>query len=167
MTTAAADFRQELSRARGATFWSDPSTPRSWLLTLDHKRIGVLFLGGTALSLFLGGVFAMLVRLEHLTPGPTLVSASTYNRLFTLHGVVMVWMFMIPAIPSGFGNLLLPLMIGARDVAFPRLNLASWYLYVLGSVIVVASTVAGGIDTGWTFYMPYSVESPTRVALAA
>ena len=148
------------------TFLDEERTVRSWLLTLDHKRIGILFLGGTIFALFLGGVFAMIVRLEHLSPGRTVVDAMTYNRLFTLHGVIMVWMFMIPSIPSGFGNILLPLMIGARDVAFPRLNLASFYLYVAGSVIVLTSVALGGIDTGWTFYEPYSTRSPSAVAPA-
>ena len=142
-------------------------TVRSWLLTRDHKRIGVMFLVVTALALLVGGLLALVVRLEHLTPGPTLVSATTYNRVFTLHGVVMVFVFMIPAIPSGFGNFLVPLMLGARDVAFPRLNLASFYVYCLGVVIVLTSMIAGAIDTGWTFYPPYSARSPTAVAWAA
>jgi len=148
------------------TFLDEERTIRSWVFTLDHKRIGVLFLGGRMLALLLGGTFAMILSLEHLTPGRTIVGALTYNRLFTLHGVIMVWMFMIPSIPSGFGNILLPLMIGARDVAFPRLNLASFYLYVIGSVTVLASVIAGGIDTGWTFYVPYSTRSPSAVAPA-
>ncbi len=148
------------------TFLSEEQTLRSWLVTTDHKRIGVLFLGATSVSLLLGGVFALVLRLEHLTPGQTLVDAMTYNRLFTLHGVIMVFMFMIPAIPSGFGNILLPLMIGARDVAFPRLNLASFYFYVTGSAILLSSVVGNAIDTGWTFYVPYSTGSPTAVAPA-
>jgi cytochrome c oxidase subunit I len=136
----------------------------SWLLTRDHKRIGLLFLAGTSLSLLLGGTFALVLRLELLTPEPTIVSATGYNRLFTHHGVVMVWMFMIPAIPGVFGNFVLPIMIGAKDVAFPRLNLASFYVYMLGSAVTLWALIAGGVDTGWTFYAPYSTTSPTAVA---
>jgi cytochrome c oxidase subunit 1 len=136
---------------------------RSWIFTHDHKRIGVIFLILTALALALGGTFAMLIRIEHLTPGPTIMSALTYNRLFSLHGVVMVWLFMIPAIPSGFGNFFVPIMIGAKDVAFPRLNLLSVWLYVIGAAIALAGMIWGGVDTGWTFYTPYSTTSPTAV----
>ncbi len=149
-----------------SSFLRDGQTVRSWLLTTDHKRIGILFLGATTFSLFLGGVFALLLRLEHLSPDPTIVDAMTYNRLFTLHGVIMVFMFMIPAIPSGFGNILLPLMIGARDVAFPRINLASFYFYLAGSTLLLGSVIANAIDTGWTFYVPYATRSPTAVAPA-
>ncbi len=136
----------------------------SWLSTTDHKRIGLLFLGGVSASLALGGTFALLMRLELLSPGPDIMTPQTYNRLFSLHGVVMVWLFMIPSIPATFGNFLLPLMIGAKDVAFPRLNLASFYIYLLGAAVVLAGMVQGGVDTGWTFYPPYSVSSPTAVA---
>jgi cytochrome c oxidase subunit I len=145
------------------TYLNSGRTLRSWLLTTDHKRIGVLFLFGTSMSLMLGGLFAFVLRLEHLTPGPTLMEPLTYNRLFTLHGVVMVWLFMIPAIPGAFGNFLLPIMIGAKDVAFPRLNLASFYLYVVGSTVVLAGAYFGGADTGWTFYTPYSAVTTTAV----
>jgi cytochrome c oxidase subunit 1 len=138
-----------------------------WLLTLDHKRVALLFLFATTLALVLGGAFALLLRAELLTPERTLVSAETYNRAFTLHGVVMVFMFMIPVIPAVFGNFLLPLMIGAEDVAFPRLNLASFYVYLLGSAITLGSLFAGGADTGWTFYVPYSTTSPAAVASVA
>ncbi|MBC7793401.1 MAG: cbb3-type cytochrome c oxidase subunit I, partial [Clostridia bacterium] len=139
-------------------------TIRSWLTTTDHKRIAVLFFVGVSLSLLLGGAFAMLIRIEHLTPGPTIMGPLAYNRSFTLHGVIMVWLFMIPSIPNVFGNFFLPIMIGAKDVAFPRLNLTSFYLYVAGSVIVLAGMAAGGADTGWTFYAPYASRSPTAVA---
>jgi cytochrome c oxidase subunit 1 len=135
----------------------------SWLNTRDHKRIGVMFLVGTTISFAIGGLFALLIRLELLTPGPTVMDAMTYNRLFTLHGVVMIFLFMIPAIPSGFGNFLLPLMLGAKDVAFPRLNLLSFYLYVAGAVFALYGMVHGGADTGWTFYTPYSTTTVTRV----
>src|SRR5512134_2101814 len=103
----------------------------SWLTTVDHKRIGVMYLVLTTIAFALGGLFALLLRVELLTPGPTIMSAQTYNRMFTLHGVVMIFLFMIPAIPNIFGNFFLPIMVGARDVAFPRLNLASVYIYLL------------------------------------
>ena len=139
---------------------------RSWVLTTDHKRIGVIYLFTLLVMLALGGFFAMAIRLEHLTPGPTLMTAMTYNRFFTLHGVIMVWLFMIPSIPSSFGNYMLPIMLGAKDVAFPRLNLFSYYLYIVGAGVVLVSIVGGGIDTGWTFYPPYSSSSPTAVPMA-
>jgi cytochrome c oxidase subunit 1 len=137
--------------------------PASWLLTTDHKRIGVMYLVLVLTSFLLGGVFAMLLRLELLTPGQTLMSRLAYNRMFTLHGVVMVWLFLIPSIPSAFGNFLLPLMIGARDVAFPRLNLFSVYIYVVGAVLALWGMVHGGADTGWTFYTPYSTTTGTAL----
>ncbi len=136
---------------------------RSWLTTRDHKRIGLMFLGATLLAMLLGGVFALLIRIEHLTPHHTIMRAETYNRLFTLHGVVMVWLFMIPVIPSGLGNFLLPLMLGARDVAFPRLNLLSFYIYLAGAALTLGAMLWGGADTGWTFYTPYSATSPSAV----
>ncbi len=136
---------------------------RSWLLTVDHKRIGVMFLIATTGALFLGGVFALLLRTELLTPGKTYIDALTYNRFFTMHGIIMIFMFMIPAIPAGFANFVLPIMLGARDVAFPRLNLASFYVYVAGVVVTLSGVVAGGADMGWTFYVPYSTTSPTAV----
>jgi cytochrome c oxidase subunit I len=139
----------------------------SWLSTTDHKRIGVLYLFTTSFFLALGGVFALVLRLEHLTPGPGLMTAMNYNRLFTLHGVTMVWLFMIPSIPAAFGNFFLPIMMGAKDVAFPRLNLLSYWVYVAGAVVILASLYLGGIDTGWTFYPPYSSTSPTAVFWAA
>jgi cytochrome c oxidase subunit I len=137
---------------------------RSWLTTLDHKRIGVMYLVLTLIGFFLGGVFALLIRLELLTPGPTVMDAMTYNRVFTLHGVIMIFLFMIPAIPGIFGNFFLPLMIGAEDVAFPRINLLSVYLYLLGAGIAVYGMIHGGTDTGWTFYTPYSTTTVTTVA---
>ncbi len=141
------------------SFWGADKTVRSWLLTRDHKRIGMLFFVGITLSLVLGGVFALILRLELLTPEQTIVSAAAYNKLFTHHGVVMVWLFMIPSIPGVFGNFFLPIMIGARDVAFPTLNLLSLYVYLLGAVVTLVALMAGGVDTGWTFYVPYSATS--------
>jgi cytochrome c oxidase subunit I len=148
-------------------FWRADRGLRSWLLTTDHKRIGVLFFIGTSLSLVLGGTFALLLRLELLTPEKTLFEATTYNRLFTHHGIVMVWMFMIPSIPGIFGNFLIPIMIGASDVAFPRLNLASFWVYVLGAIVTLVALVAGGVDTGWTFYVPYSTTTVGSVGWVA
>ena len=135
----------------------------SWLLTRDHKRIGIMYLVLTSISFFLGGFFALLIRIELLTPGPTIMNAMTYNRMFTLHGVVMIFLFMIPAIPGIFGNFFLPLMLGARDVAFPKLNLLSVYLYLLGAAIALYGMINGGADTGWTFYTPYSTTTVTQV----
>jgi len=129
---------------------------RSWLLTVDHKRIALLYLVSITLMFILGGLFAVLIRLELLTPYGDLVQADTYNKLFTMHGVIMVFFFLIPSIPAVLGNFLVPMMIGARDLAFPRLNLASWYLYNVGALFTLGAMVTGGVDTGWTFYTPYS-----------
>ncbi len=133
------------------TYLNAPETGlKSWLTTRDHKRIGVMFLIATTVFLFVGGLFALLIRIELLTPGPTIMDAMTYNRMFTLHGVVMIFLFMIPAIPSGFGNFLLPMMLGAKDVAFPRLNLLSFYVYLLGAAIVeyIKSLSSAAVRTG-------------------
>jgi cytochrome c oxidase subunit 1 len=135
------------------------TTVWSWLITTDHKRIGILYFVVSTLALALGGLFALILRLEHLTGRPTIVSAMTYNRLFTLHGVTMVWLFMIPSIPAAFGNFLLPIQVGATEVAFPRLNLLSFWIYVVGAIMVLVAMWTGGLDTGWTFYAPYSTES--------
>ncbi len=134
---------------------------RSWLLTTDHKRVGLLYLISLTGAFFVGGFFAVMLRLELLTPAGDLLQAETYNKFFTMHGVIMVFFFLIPSIPAALGNFVLPLMIGARDVAFPRLNLASWYLYVLGASFTTYAVVSGGVDTGWTFYTPYSTMSST------
>ena len=145
------------------SYLSDGTTVMSWLNTRDHKRVGVMFLAAVVFFFFLGGVFALALRMKLLQPGPFLMDALSYNRLFTLHGVVMIFLFMIPAIPSAFGNFLLPLMLGARDVAFPRLNLASFYVYLAGAGLSLYGMVHGGADTGWTFYTPYSSTTPTQV----
>jgi cytochrome c oxidase subunit I len=136
---------------------------KSWLVTLDHKRIALMYLVLTSVALVLGGVFAMLVRFEHLTPGPTIMGANAYNRSFTLHGIIMIFLFMIPAIPGIFGNFLLPLMLGAKDVAFPRLNLLSVYVYAAGAALALWAIASGGIDSGWTFYAPYSLSTPATL----
>ncbi len=145
------------------SFWRDGRGIRGWLLTTDHKRVGMMFFCGVTLSLILGGVFALLLRLELLTPDRTIMGANTYNQMFTQHGVVMVFMFMIPSIPAVFGNFFVPIQIGAKDVAFPRLNLASFYVYMLGSTLTLVALISGGVDTGWTFYVPYSTTSPMQV----
>lgn len=136
----------------------------SWLTTTDHKRIALMYLVVVTLALMLGGAFAMALRTKLLIPGPGMFSPLAYNRLFTLHGVTMVFIFMIPSIPAVFGNFFLPMMIGAKDVAFPRLNLASFYVYVAGAALTLWGMVHGGADTGWTFYAPYATASPTDVA---
>jgi cytochrome c oxidase subunit 1 len=129
---------------------------KSWLLTVDHKRIGLLYLASVTVFFFLGGIFALLIRLELLTPKGDMVQPETYNKLFTMHGIVMIFFFLIPAIPAVLGNFLLPLMLGAKDLAFPKLNLLSWYVYNVGAIFTLYSIVAGGVDTGWTFYTPLS-----------
>jgi cytochrome c oxidase subunit I len=135
----------------------------SWLSTLDHKRIGVMYLMCVLGAFLLGGVFALLLRTELLTPGRTIVDHDTYNQLFTLHGAVMVFLVIIPGIPAALGNFVLPLQLGAKDVAFPRLNLASWYLWVIGALFMVVSLITNAADTGWTFYTPYSTTTTTSV----
>src|SRR3954471_14236267 len=117
---------------------------RSWLLTHDHKRIALLYLVSITLFFVVGGFFALLIRLELLTPAGDLIHSETYNKLFTMHGVIMIFLFLIPSIPSVLGNFLIPLMIGARDLAFPRLNLLSWYIYIVGGVFTLAAVVTGG-----------------------
>ena len=161
---------------KGPGFWTNFV---AWATTIDHKRIGVMYLIATLTMFFLGGMAAIALRLELFEPvrqitenGVTTVTGQlfhpydtvsanngVYNRLFTLHGALMVFAFIIPSIPAALGNFFLPLMIGAKDVAFPKLNLASWYVYVAGSIFVVCAIIAGGVDTGWTFYTPYSTRT--------
>ena len=138
------------------SYLSDGHTIRSWLLTRDHKRIALLYLVSITVFFFIGACAAALIRLDLLTPAPDLLSNEGYNRAFSLHGIIMVWFFLIPSIPNTFGNFLIPLMIGARDLAFPRLNLLSWYIYVIGGILTLVTVVGGGVDTGWTFYTPLS-----------
>ncbi|KAF0201050.1 MAG: cytochrome c oxidase subunit I, partial [bacterium] len=132
---------------------------KSWLLTLDHKRIALLYLISITAMFFVGGVFASLMRLELMTPQSDLFEPDNFNKLFTMHGIIMVFFFIIPAVPGVLGNFLLPLMLGAKDVAFPRLNLLSWYVYIVGAAFTMFTIVSGGVDTGWTFYTPYSTSS--------
>lgn len=140
---------------------------RDWLLTTDHKRIGWLYTLSITAFFFLGGIAALLIRLELMTPQGDLVSADTYNQLFTIHGVVMVWFFLIPSIPNTLGNFLLPLMLGAKDLAFPKLNLISWHVYTIGGILTIAAVVTSGVDTGWTFYTPLSTQYADSAVIAA
>ena len=136
----------------------------SWLLTVDHKRIALLYLASITFFFFVGGLFALLIRLELLTPAGDLVMADTYNKLFTMHGQIMVFFFLIPSIPATLGNFLVPMMIGAKDLAFPRINLLSWYLYIIAGTLMMHCVLTGGVDTGWTFYTPFSTAfSNTKV----
>jgi cytochrome c oxidase subunit I len=134
----------------------------SWVTTVDHKRIGLLYLFALSIFFLIGGLAALAMRTELAYPGGQIMSPQTYNWLFTTHGVVMIFLFIVPGIPAVLGNFLLPLMIGAKDVAFPRLNLLSFYVYMVGSIMAVVG-VMGGIDTGWTFYAPYSLQTPSSV----
>ena len=129
---------------------------RSWLLTTDHKRIAILYLISVTFFFFVGGLFATLIRIHLLTPGGYLVTPETYNKLFTMHGVAMIFFFLIPSIPAVLGNFVIPIMIGAKDLAFPKINLLSWYIYLVGGAFVLYSFATGGLDTGWTFYTPLS-----------
>ncbi len=135
----------------------------SWIFTKDHKRIGMMYLVTIALAFLLGGIAAMVLRFELLTPDKLILTAKQYNQSFTLHGAIMVFLFIVPSIPATLGNFFLPLQIGANDVAFPKLNLASFHIYVLGAIFCIASIVLGSIDTGWTFYTPYSTSTDTAV----
>jgi cytochrome c oxidase subunit I len=137
---------------------------RSWLFTTDHKRIALLYLVSITFFFFIGGFFALLIRLELLTPAGDLVQADTYNKLFTMHGQIMIFFFLIPSIPAVLGNFLVPLMIGAKDLAFPRINLLSWYIYIIAGLLYLHCLMTGGVDVGWTFYTPLStVFSNTKV----
>jgi cytochrome c oxidase subunit I len=138
------------------SYLAEGHTLASWLLTTDHKRIAILYALAITTFFFIGGIAISVVRLELLTPHGALISDEEYNRLFSLHGIVMVWFFLVPSIPTTFGNFLLPLMIGAKDVAFPRLNLISWYIFVIAGAMLLYTVIGGGVDTGWTFYTPLS-----------
>ena len=138
------------------TYLNNGYSLQSWLLTRDHKRIAILYLISITAMFFVGGFFAMLIRLELLTPAGDLVTSDTYNKLFTMHGIVMVFFFLIPSVPAVLGNFCIPLMVGAKDLAFPRINLLSWYLYIIGAIFALVSMTLGGVDTGWTFYTPFS-----------
>jgi cytochrome c oxidase subunit 1 len=141
---------------RVKNYLTEGHTVRSWLLTTDHKRIGVLYLISILFYFLVAAVAAALMRLELITPAGDMVTSETYNKLFTIHGTLMVWFFLIPSIPAVLGNFVLPMMLGARDVAFPKLNLLSWYLFNAGGLLALYAVTFGGVDTGWTFYTPYS-----------
>ena len=164
---AAAEYIVDEPREPRETYLNVSYGVRSWLLTKDHKRIGLLYLASVTFFFFLGGLFALLIRLELLTPAGDMVQSETYNKLFTMHGVVMIFFFLIPSIPSVLGNFLIPMMIGAKDLAFPRLNLLSWYIYIVGALFTMWAVVHGGVDTGWTFYTPYSTTSSNSHVIAA
>jgi cytochrome c oxidase subunit 1 len=144
-------------------YWNATKGFKSWALTVDHKRIGMMYLMAVLTFFFLGGLFALLVRLELVVPGENFVGQKGYNQLFTLHGVVMVFLFIIPSIPAALGNFFLPLQLGAKDVAFPKMNLFSFYIYATGAIVAIIAMVLGAVDTGWTFYTPYSVTTNTGV----
>jgi cytochrome c oxidase subunit 1 len=129
---------------------------KSWLFTKDHKRIAILYIISITVMFVLGGIFAGLIRVELLTPQGDLVNSDTYNKFFTMHGIIMVFFFLIPSIPATLGNFFVPMMIGAKDLAFPRINLLSWYIYIVGAAFALTAIVMGGVDTGWTFYTPFS-----------
>ncbi|MES1177412.1 MAG: cytochrome c oxidase subunit I [Myxococcales bacterium] len=139
----------------------------SWIFTLDHKRIGVMYLCSVLTAFALGGFFALLVRTELLTPGHTIMDHDTYNQMFTLHGAIMVFLVIIPGIPAALGNIIMPLQLGAKDVAFPRMNLASYHLWIVGALFMLSSLAINAVDTGWTFYTPYSTTTSTAVVPAA
>src|SRR5947207_1672551 len=139
---------------------------KSWLLTKDHKRIALLYLGEVTFFFFIGSLYAIMIRLELLTPQGDLMQSSTYNKTFTQHGIIMVFFFLIPSIPATLGNFLIPMMIGAKDLAFPRINLLSWYIYIAGGLVTIYALLAGGVDTGWTFYTPYSTTFSNTYVIA-
>ncbi|MDX2494561.1 MAG: cbb3-type cytochrome c oxidase subunit I, partial [Desulfuromusa sp.] len=151
-------------------FYSE--SPRSgilgWLLSTDHKRIGIMYLGCVVAMFIVAACLGLALRLELIAPGPNIMGAQTYNATFTIHGIIMIFLFIIPSITASFGNLLLPIQIGARDVFFPKLNLLSWYCYIIGGIVAIFSIFSGGgaPDTGWTFYVPFSTQTTTNVNLA-
>ncbi len=140
---------------------------KSWLFTTDHKRIALLYMGSITVMFFIGGIAAALMRINLLEPTGAIVQPETYNKLFSMHGIIMVWFFLVPSIPATLGNFLIPLMIGAEDVAFPKLNLLSWYIFIAGACFTLYSVIAGGVDTGWTFYTPLSSLYLTTHVLSA
>src|ERR1700729_440190 len=142
--------------AKPSSYLTDGYGLKSWLLTSDHKRIAILYLISITFFFFLGGIFAAMIRLELATPAGDLLESDVYNKMFTMHGIIMVFLFLVPSIPATLGNFLIPPMIGAKDLAFPRINLLSWYIYIIGGVMALSAIVRGGVDTGWTFYAPFT-----------
>src|SRR5579884_3777391 len=148
------------------SFLESENTLASWLFTKDHKRIALLFFASITFFFFIGGFAATLIRL-HLANPEGLLQPSMYNRMFTMHGVIMVWFFLIPSIPTTLGNFFIPMMIGAHDLAFPRVNLGSWYVFNLSGLVLLYALIMGGVDTGWTFYTPYSTSFSNGYVFAA
>jgi cytochrome c oxidase subunit I len=167
MSTAVID-RPEVPSESRVNYLNANYGIKSWLLTTDHKRIALLYLASITLMFFVGGTAAVLMRIHLIEPQGALVEPETYNKLFSIHGIVMVFFFLVPSIPATLGNFLVPMMVGARDLAFPKLNLLSWYLYITGALLMLFAIVTGGVDTGWTFYPPYSsIYANTNVMAAA
>jgi len=167
MSTALADIHEVPAESR-VNYLNAAYGIKSWLLTVDHKRIGLLYLASITLMFFVGGTAAVLMRMNLIEPQGALLEPETYNKMFSTHGIIMVFFFLVPSIPATLGNFLIPIMIGARDVAFPKLNLMSWYLFITGSTFALYAVLTGGVDTGWTFYTPYSsTYAHTNVIAAA
>jgi cytochrome c oxidase subunit I len=167
MSTAVADIHEVPTESR-VNYLNASYGIKSWLFTTDHKRIALLYLASITFMFFIGGAAAVLMRIHLIEPSGALVQPETYNKLFSIHGIVMVFFFLVPSIPATLGNFLVPLMIGARDLAFPKLNLLSWYIYITGAVFTLYAVISGGVDTGWTFYTPFSsLYSQTHVIAAA
>jgi cytochrome c oxidase subunit 1 len=167
-----APFHAGTTPVERRNYLTEPKGLWSWLTTVDHKRIGIMYLISVMAFFLVGGIFALLIRLSlfdpsHVILGHKMLDAETYNKVFTMHGVIMVFLFIIPSIPAALGNFVLPMMLGAKDVAFPRLNLASFYIYWAGAALAMVAIVTGGVDTGWTFYTPYSTSTDTSVAWMA
>jgi len=147
---------QDTARMPKVSYLNKELGLKSWLLTGDHKRIAMLYLMSITVFFFIGGAFASLIRLELLTPQPDLMASDTYNKMFTMHGIIMVFLFLVPSVPATLANFFIPIMVGAKDLAFPKINLLSWYLYVFAGIFILASMILGGVDTGWTFTTPLS-----------
>src|SRR6188768_3447203 len=152
-----APFIEPSTRTR-RNYLNDEYGVLSWLLTRDHKRIAILYLFSVTIFFVVGGIFAFLMRLELLTPEGDMFTSDTYNKLFSLHGIVMIFFFLIPVIPAVLGNFILPIMLGAKDLAFPKLNLLSWYIYMIAAFVGLVMMITGGVDTGWTPYTPFSTQ---------
>src|SRR6056297_380079 len=155
-TSVSAQEHHDDAHAEDVNYLNHETSVWSWLSTKDHKRIGIMYCISLAVVFLAAGVLALFVRAELIAPGETIMNEDTYNQVFTMHGIMMVFLFLVPSIPAILGNFVLPLQIGAKDVAFPRLNLASWYVYMAGAVLTIMALIGGGVDTGWTFYTPYS-----------
>jgi cytochrome c oxidase subunit 1 len=140
---------------------------KSWLLTSDHKRIAILYLISITFFFFIGGIFAALIRLELATPQGDLLESNVYNKMFSMHGIVMVFFFLVPSIPATLGNFLIPPMVGAKDLAFPKINLLSWYIYIVAGILLLYVLITGGVDTGWTFYTPFSTSYSNGQVMSA